>query len=703
MILPSESTGIGDGQPLNGSKGVFSSEDDLKLRRTYLKYSEEVNQGVGQPWPQGGDSITGKPSGKISSTEYNPIGERLRKFDQYVWTDWRGQKLLTLKGVGDTKSKFDVSTDLPKNPNTIFESPHSIRDHYLLSNETSLDFFKHDLQVADGINALKGPEFWSTQLSPKSNPGANPNTNLGDFKYTPVEHNDPVMFGFDIIFDDISSPLLNGSINDFLEIFSPNISEIAARKPIYEEFKQQFIKFFRTRATVRTTGGPMTSGRPSLMATEGSSKQLFSGGKAYLNYYLKKVGGLSLLVEGNTSATKKFLVDYNKDVITLGFTEDVSLSVGVLAHLYKLLYFSKPNGKTMIPENLLRFNCDIIISEVRNYNRVRRSIESGDIQIITDNVSRYVYSLKECQLYFNTMPHDDIVDLGAIKTFDTYDITFDYKYSTVKLDKFVIQPIGGSVGGVDFGKYISYNNGAIWKVGNAGSREAAGTQSALYGKSTPAFFTAGQNTFNQNGVITPAITAVARQIKILSPELPAEPTVATPASPTASTGSTIIQQLSDIENRRLGISKEIFDTIFLKGIKFTPAAAKFNRKTMAEEEEKAVKEESLKSPKDPLALYNPAPGFNPQTTEEALREQAKKTNAGQRLASTFRNSINKELQTAVNTRVAILNKSLNKILNSVGITGVSPPRNVYKGNQLGAVGRIFNDIRGQLIEFLGGK
>lgn len=697
MILPSESTGIGSEDSSTNpaaSKGVFSSADDLKRRALYLKYSESVTKGVGEDWPQGGDSITKKPSGKIPSAKYNPMGDKPRKFDQYVWTDWRGQKLLTLKGVGDTKSKFDISKDLPKSPDTIFGSPHSIRDHYLLSNETSLDFFKHDLQVADGINNIKGPEFWQTQLSKET-----ANTSLGDFKHTPVEHNDPVMFGFDIIIDDISSPLLNGSINDFLELFSANVSEIAARKPIYEEFKQQFIKFFRTRATVRTTGGPMTAGRPSLMATEGSSTQLFSGGKAYLNYYLKSIGGLNGLVEGNTPAAKKFLVDYNKDVITLGFTEDVSLSVGVLAHLYKLLYFSKPNGKTIIPENLLRFNCDIIVSEVRNYNRVRKSIEDGDIQVITDNVSRYVYSLKECQFYFNTMPHDDTIDLGAIKTFDAYSISFDYKYSTVKLDKFVIQPVDG--GNVDFGKYISYNNGAIWKVGNAGSREASGTQSGLYGGSTPAFFTAGQNTFNQNGVSAPAITAVARQIKILSPDLEAEPTVAAPQS--QSTGSTIIEQLSAFERQRTEIVKGILDKEKEDPKLSTPDAAKFNRKTMAEEEKKAVEAVSYKLPSNSHALYNPAPGFNPQTTEEALREQAKKTNAGQRLASTFRNSINKELQTAVNTRVAILNKSLNKILNSVGITGISPPRNVYTGKQQGAVGRIFNDIRGQLIQFLGGK
>lgn len=578
----------------------------------------------GTPWPQSENGLSGfLPPGDISPEKSEP-----KTFNQYVYTDWLGHKLSLddntggatprtypnssyivdqiSKGVGDTKLKFNVSKESKKSLDELKLKPYSTRDHYLLIGENSLDFFKHDLQVLDGINTIKGPDFWQTQLTPET-----ANTNLGDFKSTPTEHNDPVMFGFDIIFDDISSPLLNGSINDFLELFSPNISEIAARKPIYEEFKQQFVKFFKTRATVRldASQAPMTSSKPSLLSTEEGSKILSLGKKSYLNYYLKKVGGLAGLVEGNTAATKKFLVDYNKDVITLGFTEDVSLSVGVLAHLYKLLYFSKPNAKTMIPENLLRFNCDIVISEVRDYNRVVKSLEAGDIQVIKDNVSRYVYSLKECQFYFNTMPHDDLVDIGAIKTFDTYDIQFDYKYSTVKLDKFMSTQTGGD--------FIGYDNGAIWKVGNAGSREAAGTQSALYGKSTPPFFTKGQNKFNQESVKSPLILSVAK-----------------------------------------------------KGL-------------------------------DTIIIGNEAG----DQTIDALEQQSKQNRkaARDRLLGTLRGSVNKELQTAVNKRVGILNKSLNKILNSAGITGVSPPRNVYSGRQQGAGGRIFNDVRGQLIQFLGGR
>ena len=116
-----------------------------------------------------------------------------------------------------------------------------------------------------------------------------------------------------------------------------------------------------------------------------------------MSYYLKKVGGLKDLSENNGSNSFKYLTDYRKDVITLDFLEDVSLTLGTLSNLYKLLYWSKPNGKSIIPENLLRFNCKIIVSELRNFSRVKAS--GRRVDVIKDNLSRYVYNLKECQLF----------------------------------------------------------------------------------------------------------------------------------------------------------------------------------------------------------------------------------------------------------------------------------------------------------------
>lgn len=661
--------------------------------------------------------------------DINTLQRVVRSFGAYKFTDWRGQVLEVPNGVGDTKDRFEVSRDLPKNQTQLLDKPYSTRDSYLIFGDNSQDYFRHGLQILDGINKTY------TQTSRE--------TAISSFTGTPFENSDPVIFGFDIIFDDISSPLLNGSINDFLQLFSGNISEIAARQPVYEEFKQQFVKFFKTRATVRidTAQTAMTSLRPSGYAEAENATNLFSNGrKSYMNYYLKKITGLAKLIEGNTAETKSFLTDYNKDIITLSFTEDVSLSVGTLAHLYKLLYWSKPNAKTMIPENLLRFNCDIIVSEVRNFNRVRKSIENGEIEVIKDNVSRHIYSLKECQFYFNTLPHDDSIDLGSIKVFDTYDIQFDYKYSTVKFERFV--PTGNG-----FGTYVGYDDGAIWKVGNPGARESqTGGTPSKYGKSTPAFFTVGQNKYNENGVTSPLITSLPGRTFVISEEDESGGGVASTDPNLDDLKENSIQRVraaiqnrenmavSEIERLNSGAIENITDALLSEELEkvrglveplpnsFSANSATGKNGNIIEEirqkefdearENKAnIKSDNVmdqirqkqydearnvKLPEKQLNLYNPPDGFEITTTEEALKKQKQ----GVKLSTNLRNALSRELQSAVNTRVGLLNKSLNKILNSVGITGVSPPKNIYTGTQTGA-GRIFSDIRGQLIEFLG--
>jgi hypothetical protein len=622
--------------------------DSLKDKSQGLIDNLKAKLSPGQPWPQtetpSADLSTIYPNYKtrgflppvlispIKTMEKNkfedendtPPNPIKKTFGQYTYTDWRGHMLELSEdmgfGVGDTKTKFNLSKSLPKVSSELTGSPYSIRDYFQIYNDPATDYFRNGLQVLDNLNTINGPEFWDTQRS-KETAGK---TTLGSFKTTPFENNDPVIFGFEIIIDDISSPLLNGSINDFLQLFGPNISELNARIPVYEEFKQQFTKFFKTRATVRIDDSQtsITKMKPTSFADVENNTGLFgTGKKAYLNYYLKKVTGLSKLIEGNTAAEKNFLTDYNKDIITLTFTEDVSLSIGTLAHLYKLLYWSKPNAKTMIPENLLRFNCDIIVSEVRNYNRVRKSITTGDIEVVKDNVSRHIYSLKECQFYFNTMPHDDSIDLAAIKTFDTYDIQFDYKYSSVKFERFVPTDDG-------FGQYVGYDDGAMWKVGNIGAREnlQAGTR---IDKSTPRFFTTGLNKFNQNGVTSPIILSY----------------------PGKSQTDGVVVVGTDTQEQNF-------------------ESGDVNR-----------------------------PGKGLETFAERSKQNVKKFKNN--LQNTLVQSLNREKSFAVATTTSLLNKTLNKILNAKGLTGINPPKNIYTDAASTPGSRIFYDVRGQLMNFVG--
>ncbi len=535
------------------------------------------------------------------------------KLGQYKFKDWRGYSIIdNLPPILlDTKEKFARSTNIPKSENELVDTPYSTIDMYSIFGDNSTDYFRHGLHVIDNLTPIENPE------------SSESNLRLEVSKGTPFEQNDPVMFGFDIIIDDITSPLLNGSVLDFLRNYN-NVSEISARIPVYEDFKQQFIKFFKTKSTVSINPETTTISKmrpPS--APEAPSRDNFfqdMNKKAYMNYYLKKVIGLDKLIEQNTPSAKKFLVEYNKDLISLSFSEDVTLSVGTLAHLYKLLYWSKPNGKGIVPENLLRFNCDIIVSEVRNYKRVIKALGDNNIQVIKDNVSRYVYSLRECQFYFNTLPHGADIDMGGPTVFGegSYPVQFDYKYSTVKLERFVPK-----LDGSGNGEYVGYDGGAMWRIGTPGARERRQVSEIDPSVDTARFFTKGENKFNQNGVNSPFVL--------------------------------------NIPNDKL------FKRIF--------------------EQENQQGEENLS-------------GF--ERFKKASKAKAKQL--GNLLVDTAIQSATRELQFAVNTRVAILNRSLNKILSANGLTGVRPPNNIYTESGTGmesARGRIFYDIRGQLFNFAG--
>jgi hypothetical protein len=377
-----------------------------------------------------------------------------------------------------TSEKFDESKSTADG--------YSTRDRYILYNDSSTDYFKHGFAI-NGRTPIKTAkndrEAWD------GDSGAD--YRLKTFQNTPFENEDPVIFGIDLIIDAASSPLLNGSVEDFIGAYKI-VSEIQSRRVVIYDFKKQFEKVFKTKGKIAFGAeplNPLQSAAGNAYASAQTQKNDFRPGrKAYLSHYLQKITGLENLSESNDVGVHKPSHDYSKDKLVLSFYEDVSGTMATIAHLYKLLYWSKANSKSLIPENLLRFNCDIVVSEVRNFNRVRRAIQGNNIgsgqpsnsetiEILKDNVSRYIYSLKECQLFFTKMPHDDSVALNDIKTYDSYDINMSFKYSTTKFEKWIPDP-------QNFGQYTGYNNGAIWKIGNKGSREQRAAEKAATGGNT---------------------------------------------------------------------------------------------------------------------------------------------------------------------------------------------------------------------------
>ena len=601
------------------------------------------------------DTKIGK--GKINEYSWNEdnawIGHLL---NSHLESDYYNQFTKNFVST-DTKQKLEESTT-----GKVESEAYSARDYYLRFNDQGTDYFRHGLHI-DGYTNLK-----SGKDSREAWDGSGDPFRLGSFTNTPYENNDPVMYGFEIVIDALSSPLLNGSVEDFIAQFS-YISEIASKGIVIDDFKRQFTKLFRTKGSVKTMtysaddvlinnqrdGQSMASNATGLLSTyantETPTKLYRPGKKAYMSYYLQKITGLSKLIEANTAETKKYLADYGKDLITLTFLEDVSATMGALAHLYKLLYWSKPNGKNLIPENLLRFNCDIIVSECRNFNRVRKATKTGDLEIIKDNVSRYIYQLRECQFYFSTMPHEDSIDMGGIKTYGegagAFEVTFDYKYSSTKFEKWVPDA-------EKFGQYVGYHNGALWKIGNKGMRSTRKEGAFVTtDTSVPKFFTVGTNALRGNGV-TSAIILDAFGTKSETDGEEAKIVLGTSGDDTPSTIPKVPQKAGD---------------------------------SVGEDEEAkgAKKEDRKKKVKEGL---------------DKFKENSKK--AGVNLAKGAAKFVFNEVNNQISMRAKLLEDTIGKARNLLGMGGISgDPKRVYprpySPHSLG----IFFDVRNDLFNFVG--
>lgn len=231
---------------------------------------------------------------------------------------------------------------------------------------------------------------------------------------------DPIMYGFDFIINTNSSPLFNEVENFITFGDNNNIDEISNRRAIYLDFIEQLKLLFET--------------------TDDSSEY-----KSFKSHYLINVAGLDKLVSKSTGLNEETgFADFGKDEITLTLREDVNLSSGYFTHLYNSLNYNKIQGKHMIPDNLLRFDCHIIISEIRNFRRLVRTDLSrvGDndsdryMQVFNDNVSRYIYNLYDCQFKFDGHHHTDSIDRSKRDIEDSFTLKFIYKFSSLEMEKF---------------------------------------------------------------------------------------------------------------------------------------------------------------------------------------------------------------------------------------------------------------------------
>jgi hypothetical protein len=417
-------------------------------------------------------------------------------------------------------------------PNVNIKKPAEYKDAYLRLQEANLlAFDAATLQFRHLLEYLD-----TSQKSDLANPivdgfsGNRPgltyefNTFTGEFSKNPIylasfvkthrENEDPTLLGFDFHVRLSNSPLFNGSLESFLILEGKQKGnlELANRIPLLKEFQKQFLNFFKTydpnhlsenlpsvgqfteNKTATEEGETIlsVSSEPSLnltnglLTTTGDSKTRPVGNESYQKtfqgaatkaYYVQSISGLGKLNEANDfgDSSQRF-VKWQTDCLTITVNEDVSQNMGYLASLYKNLAWSRERGRLAVPENLLRFEVVLDITEIRNYTRVYQNKlssrgNSSEVLVNTgteldwieiyDQTSKYRYFVHECQLFFPSMPHGDTLTNAPSEFIKGLDLKIYFKNSNLRFMKFNA-PQNVKVEDNDYTSYLSrYKRNAL--------------------------------------------------------------------------------------------------------------------------------------------------------------------------------------------------------------------------------------------------
>ena len=214
----------------------------------------------------------------------------------------------------------------------------------------------------------------------------------GLHKYRDSKYEDPTYLGFTIELDENSA--LFTQVLPFLERRSANNwTELQSRIPVYKQFVDKIRQVFNSQESV----------------TDEFDKTRF-----IKQHYINTISGLDNL-------KKKFNL-YREDVLGFELHEDIAMWSSYLSYLYNNLTYSYENGRELIPENLLKFNMHIKISEIRSLTSIGKfnSTDERDQRIanaLKNNVTSIIYKLYDCQFnFFNASPIEDEINQSGIDT-----------------------------------------------------------------------------------------------------------------------------------------------------------------------------------------------------------------------------------------------------------------------------------------------
>ena len=317
---------------------------------------------------------------------------------------------------------FYVDRDVVQQNMNIMRGNHYIAGYEnIIKDPTSLLTYTQPFLTEEGKNVLGFSNDIRTQPLVEYD--------MENFKYTMDRkdntdswYEDPLYQSFDIIFDRTLSPLFNGEIDKFFEVYDMN-DYMNNAWIHYKKFNELFFKIFnglgpqKYQTTMIPTG---VSGMMPITVPVPDNNVV----KRNKVWYINSIAGMDKL----TAKIPK----YEEDKLTITLSEDVAMLVNYMVDSYNNFVYNYSQQRYNLPDNLLRFKMMIRLSDMRTMKLVNH-FESPEYMY---DKAMEIYTLYDCNFdFFNSKNFtDEVVNggFGAGRQDTPAIVKFDIIYKSIQ-------------------------------------------------------------------------------------------------------------------------------------------------------------------------------------------------------------------------------------------------------------------------------
>ena len=165
-------------------------------------------------------------------------------------------------------------------------------------------------------------------------------------------------------------------------------------------------------------------------------------------YYFQSIDGLSAAWTASSDVSSDpYTGSKEGEGITIGCLEAIDLKLSALFSLYKLAVFDTKYRRYVLPANLLKFDVNIYVQEIRQFQTTKKGLinflvdkyGNGDVQtkdFVNSNTSQIGFKFKECQWdatasgkVFDTVSNSEMAVAATDIKFSYSSVWFDSQFS----------------------------------------------------------------------------------------------------------------------------------------------------------------------------------------------------------------------------------------------------------------------------------